>query len=95
MATWSSVSNTALASEFPAFELCASFSVFNLNPNAQDKNFDDKWRTLALEKLANAFGQNPTDVNHHVVDIFPVAHHIFRNEGVPNTDAWTLAVKRP
>ena len=95
MTTRISVANAVLASEFPAFELCASFSVFNLNANAQDNNFDDKWRTLALEKLANAFGQNPTDVKHQFFEISPMAQHIFRSEGVPNTDAWALAVKRP
>ena len=66
MTTWISVSNAVLTSEFPACELRANFSVFNLNANAQDNNFDDTWRALALEKLANAVGQNPTDVKHHV-----------------------------
>ena len=51
--------------------MCASFSVFNLNANAQGNHFDDTWHALALEKVANAVGQDPTDVKHQLVSTSP------------------------
>ena len=84
-------------SEFPMFELCASFAVFNLNVHAQvNLQGSSNWRSRALVKLARVFNIEPADdVLLQFFDLFPIAQNAFSKEGATNAEAWSLAVGMP
>ena len=97
MGAWTQLSKVITDSEFPMFELCASFAVFNLNVHAQvNLQGSSNWRSRALVKLARVFNIEPVDdVLLQFFDLFPIAQNILSKEGVSNAKAWSLAVRRP
>ena len=94
MASWTRLSKVITDSEFPALELCARFMAFTLKTQARQESLTEGWRNKSLTKLAMAFRQPVDKVLQQFFDVYPIAQNIFRCEGVANTEAWSLAVRR-
>ena len=94
MGDWAQLSKVITDSEFPAFELCACFAVFNLSARAHvNRQVHENWCTRALDQLARAFKQPVEDVRAQFFDLYSIAQNIYRADGVAKTVACNLAVR--
>ena len=92
MAAWVLLARAIIKSEFPDFELCACFAVFNLEevvpgPAARTGCMGP------LHILARAFGVQPVEAVQEYFSLLPIAHVFFKRPDCPSTmDAWRQAV---
>ena len=90
---WAVACEATVATEFPSWDVIASFEVFALKGASaeHERRTDAK---LCLRKLAQVFDLDAEKLFQQFTAILPMAAAIQRQGGLENRQAWTTALNR-
>eukprot|EP00435_Cladocopium_sp_Y103_P048565 s89_g14.t1 len=90
---WAAASEIVVATEFPSWDIVASFDAFALD-GAAAKIRDRPEAEKCLDKLAHVFGVNQQKLHEQFTAFLPTASALQKQAGLDNRTAWSQALNR-